>query len=145
STIKCSELREFDEAGRTHTATDAHRHDTILQLLARFLAAARLEQDVADAARAGHAEGVADGDGAAIDVVLLGVNAKTVARIEALAREGFVQLPEVDVVDLEAVTLEEARHGEDRADAHLVGLATGDREAAEDAEDVLVALLGFLA
>ena len=29
--------------------------------------------------------------------------------------------------------LEQARHGVDRADAHLVGLAAGDREAAEDA------------
>ena len=27
-----------------------------------------------------------------------------------------------------------SRHGEDRADAHLVGLAAGDREAAEDAQ-----------
>jgi hypothetical protein len=32
------------------------------------------------------------------------------------------------------VALEQARHREHRADAHLVGLAAGGDEAAEDAE-----------
>src|SRR3546814_17557834 len=47
---------------------------------------------------------------------------------------GLVQLPQVDVVDLEAVPLQQPRHREHRADAHLVGLAAGDRQAAVDAE-----------
>src|SRR5437867_731423 len=78
-------------------------------------------QDVAGETRAGHAEGMADRDRAAVDVVLLGVDAELVARIQALASEGFVQLPEIDVVDLEAMALQQFWHGVDRADAHLVG------------------------
>ena len=54
--------------------------------------------------------------------------------------EGLVQLPKADVVDLEAMRLEQLRHGEDRADAHLVGIAAGDRDAAIDAERLEIAL-----
>ena len=80
---------------------------------------------MAGQARAGHAERVADGDGAAVDVVLVRVDAQLVAAVEALAGEGLVQLPKVDVVDLQPVAFEQLRHGEHRADAHLVGLAAG--------------------
>ena len=38
---------------------------------------------------------------------------------------------------------EQARHGEDRSDAHLVGLAAGDRKAAEDAQRLDAALGRF--
>ena len=131
-------LEDLEEARRALAAADAHRHDAPLGL-----AALAFEQEVADAARARHAEGVADRDRAAVDVVLLGVDAEGVAAVEALAREGFVELPEVDVVDLEAGALEQLRHGVDRADAHLVGLAARDREAAEGAEGLDAALLGF--
>ena len=89
---------------------------------------------MADEPRPAHAEGMADRDRAAIDVDLLGIDAERVAAIERLRGEGLVQLPEVDVGDLQAVALQQARHGEDRADAHLVGLAAGRGEAAEDAE-----------
>ena len=58
-------------------------------------------------------------------------HAEPVAAVDHLRREGFVQLPDVDVVDLEPVLLEQLRHREHRTDAHLVGLAAGDRVAAE--------------
>ena len=87
---------------------------------------------------------MADGDGTAIDVVLLGVDAKLVAAVEALAGESFVQLPQVDVIDLEARALQKARHGEDRADAHFFRFAAGNRETAEGAERLQAALFGFL-
>ncbi len=94
--------------------------------------------------RAGHAEGMADRDRAAVDIVLLGVDAELVARIQALAGEGFVELPEVDVVDLEAMALQQLRHGEDRADAHLVRLAARRRPGDETAERLQAALFGVL-
>src|SRR5436190_2255367 len=110
------------------------------------LAPAAFLQDVAGETRAGHAEGMADRDRAAVDVVLLGVDAELVARIQALASEGFVQLPEIDVVDLEAMALQQFWHGVDRADAHLVGFAAssspGD-EAAERMQAALLRVLGF--
>src|SRR4051812_20226748 len=120
-------------------AADAHRHDAPLGL-----AAMAFLQDVAGETRAGHAEGMADRDRAAVDVVLLRIDAELVARIEALAGEGFVELPEVDVIDLEAVALQQLRHGEDRPDAHLVRLAARRRPGHEAAHRVEAALLGVL-
>src|SRR4051812_19551294 len=122
-------------------AADAHRHDAPFGL-----AALAFLEDVAGETRAGHAEGMADRDRAAVDVVLVGIDAELVARIEALAGEGFVELPEIDVVDLQAMTLQQLRHGKDRADAHLVRLATRRRpsdEAAHRIEAALLRVLGF--
>src|ERR1700744_660173 len=92
-------------------AADAHGHDAPLGL-----APMAFLEDVAGETRAGHAEGMADRDRAAIDVVLFGIDAELVARIEALARERLVQLPDIDVVDLQALALQQLRHGIDRAD-----------------------------
>ena len=76
-------------------------------------------------ARARHAIGMADGDRAAIHIELVVRNAELVGAIEHLAGEGLVQLPQIDVVDLQAVAFEQARHREHRADAHFVRLAAG--------------------
>ena len=108
------------------------------------LAPTAFHEDVAGQAGAGHAEGVADGDGAAIDVVLRGVDAELVAAVETLAGEGFVQFPEVDVADLKAVALQQTRDREDRADAHFIRLAAGDGPTLEGAQGLQAAALGFL-
>src|SRR6478672_13577884 len=101
---------DLEQAGAALAAADAHGHDAPLGLAARtFL------EDVAGETRAGHAEGMTDRDRAAVDIVLGGIDAELVARIEALAGEGFVELPEIDVVDLKAVTLQQLRNGKDRA------------------------------
>src|SRR5258708_25527223 len=92
-------------------------------------------------AGAAHAMGVADGDRTAIDIVLAGIDAEAVAAIKRLHGEGFVELPEVDVFDLEAVLLQELRHGKDGADPHLVWLTPRHRHAAIDAERLEPALL----
>ena len=120
-------------------AADAHRDDAPLGL-----AAGAFLQQVAGAACAGHAERMADRDRAAVDVVLGRIDAELVARVEALAGEGLVQLPEVDVVDLEAVALQQLRHGEHRTDAHLVRLAARGRPGDEAAHRLEAAALGVL-
>src|SRR3954447_8826119 len=130
---------DLEQACAALAAADAHRDDAPLGL-----APAAFLQDVAGETRAGHAEGMADRDRTAVDVVLLGIDAELVARIEALAGEGFIELPEIDVVDLQAMALQEFRHGVDRADAHLVRLAAGRRPRNETAERVEAALLGVL-
>ena len=63
-----------------------------------------------------------------------GRDAEAVAAVHDLNRECFVELPQIDVVDLQAGALQEPGHREDRTDAHLVGLAAGYREAAEVAQ-----------
>src|SRR5580693_9369015 len=77
---------------------------------------------------------MSDRDRAAVHVQLLVRDADAVRAIEHLAREGFVQLPDFDVVGLEAVALQKARDGEDRTDSHFIGLASGRGKAAEDTE-----------
>ena len=69
-------------------------------------------------------------------------NAERVARVDHLHGERLVQLPQVDVGDLHARALEQLAHREHGTDAHLVGLAAGDGEAAEDAERREAALRG---
>ena len=102
------------------------------------------DQRVAGQALAADAVRVADRDRAAVDVEPVHRDAELVAAVEHLHREGLVQLPQVDVVDRQAQALEHLRHREHRADAHLVGLAAGDREAEEAAERLQAALLGEL-
>ena len=80
----------------------------------------------ADHARAGHAEGVADRNGTAVHVELLRIDAQTVAAVDHLDSESFVEFPEIDVFDLEALALQQFRNGKDRADAHFIGFAAGD-------------------
>src|SRR5271165_612909 len=127
--------REFEQSGRALAAADAHRHHHVLDA-----APLPLDQRVAGEARAAHAVRVADRDRAAVDVELVVVDTELVAAVDHLHGEGLVELPEADVVHLEAVGLEELRNGEHRPDAHLVWIAAGDRDAAIDPERRQVAL-----
>src|SRR5271156_218239 len=127
---------QLEESGRTHAAADAHRYDEPLGL-----AAASFEDAVQREAGAAHAVGVADRDRAAVDVELLVVDVQRVAAVHRLNRERFVELPQIDVVDLEAVTVEELRYGEDRSDPHLLGFETRDRHTAVIREGCEVVLL----
>src|SRR5258706_4350865 len=119
---------DFKQAGAALAAADAHRHHAPFRL-----APAALLEDVAGQPRAGHAEGMTDRDPAAIDGVLVVIDAELIARIEALAGERLVELPDVDIIHLQTLALQQLRHGVDRADAHLVRLAArrrpGDKAA----------------
>src|SRR5690349_19316818 len=101
----CELLQNLEQTRRAHAAADAHGDHRVFGL-----AAAALDQSVTGEARAGHAVGMADRDCAAVDVDLVGVDAELVAAIDHLHGEGFVELPQADVVDGEAVALEEARY-----------------------------------
>ncbi len=88
---------------------------------------------------------MADRDTAAVDVEFVRIDAQLVAAIERLARERLVDFPEADVVDLEARAVEQFGNGKDRTNAHFLGLAARDLEAAIDAEDRDTFLLGHRA
>src|SRR5689334_1288366 len=108
---------DLEQARAALTAADAHRHHAPLRLATRtFL------QQMAGETRAGHAEGMTDRDRAAVDVVLGGIDAELVAAVQALAGKGLVELPEIDVVDLQPGALQQLRDREHRTDAHLVRL-----------------------
>src|SRR5439155_23456541 len=119
----------LEHPGPALSAADAHRDEAVALLAAEHLVGQRAGQP-----RAGHTERMPDRDRAAVDVEPLGIDAEPVAAVDHLDGERLVQLPEIDVLDLETVPPEELRHREDRADPHLVGLAARHGEAAEDRE-----------
>ncbi len=96
-------------------------------------------------ALAAHAVGMTQGDRAAVHVQAVGRDAELVAAVQHLHGEGFVQLPQVDVLHRQAQLLEHLGHGEDGADAHLVGLAARHGEAEEAAQglEALAACIVF--
>src|SRR5262249_15831788 len=95
-------LMNLKEPGGAHAAADAHGDNRALGL-----APAPFDQNVAHHARAAHAVGVADRDGAAVDVELVLRNAEAVAAVEHLARERFVEFPQIDVVHGEPLLREQ--------------------------------------
>ena len=54
--------------------------------------------------------------------------------LDHLDGEGLVELPQADIVHLQAGALQKTRDGENRADAHFVGRAAMGGEGADDAE-----------
>src|SRR5438552_11953938 len=122
-------MDDFKQTRRAHAAADAHCHHAVF----RFAPPA-LDQEVAREPCPGHAVGMTDGDRTAIDVELVRINAELVAAIDHLHRVGFIELPEINVVDLQVMALEEPWDRCDRAYAHLVRLDAGGNEPAEDAK-----------
>src|SRR5947209_3717352 len=118
-------LQDLEEPGRAHAAADAHRDDDITNS-----AALTFDQRVTDHARAGHPVRMTNRNGAAVDIVTLGIDAEAVAAIESLNGEGLVELPEPDILDPEPVLPQQLWNRENRADPHLVRRAAGDRHAA---------------
>src|SRR5271154_599246 len=109
---------DFEQACGPHAAADAHCDNRVFRL-----APAALDQCVARQTCSGHAIGMTDRDRTAVHVELFRVDAELVAAIDHLYRERLVQLPEIYIVDGQAVSFEKPRHGVDRTDPHLVRLA----------------------
>src|SRR5437764_1211726 len=86
----------LDHHGHALAAADAHRLEP--ELLVVVLQ--RVDERRRDP-RTGHAEGVADGDGAAVDIELVAewVDADLARRRDDLGGERLVDLDQVDVVD----------------------------------------------
>src|SRR5262245_48322630 len=96
-----SPSRHLEKSCSTHAAADAHGYDHVFGA-----PALSLDEDVAGHARPAHAIGVADRNGAAIDVQLCRVDAELVAAIKNLNRKGLVQLEQIDVVQLKPEAFE---------------------------------------
>src|SRR6266852_164098 len=94
-------MDDFEQACGAHAATDAHRHNRVFRL-----APAALDQGVARQTGSGHAIGMTNRDRTAVHIELFRINAELVAAIDHLNGECLVQLPKIDIVDLETVALE---------------------------------------
>src|SRR5947208_3566330 len=129
----------LDAHGNTHAAADAQRGETL-----PGIAALHLEQQRIEHARARGADGVADGDGAAVDVDLVGIPAEPLVDGAGLRREGLVGLDQVEVLDGPAGLLQRLLGGGDRPRAHDRGVDAGVRprdDAGERGDAPLLRLL----
>src|SRR5450756_2541028 len=117
-------LEHLKNTRRTHATTDAHRD-------AHFFGttATAFNQSMASQALAADAVGMADGNGAPVDVQALIRDAEPVPAVNHLHGKSFVELPQVNVVHFQAQTCQHLGDGKRRADAHFIGLTTGHGKA----------------
>src|SRR5580700_163563 len=81
----------FKESGGALAATDAHGDNSVASFVVGSATRHFIGQS-SDHARAGHAEGMADGDGTAVDIHFLGIDLEAVAAVDDLNGEGLVEL-----------------------------------------------------
>src|SRR5258707_451969 len=79
-----------------------------------------------DDARATTAQGMTEGDGAAVDVEFFLVDLQFADTLERLGGEGFVDLDQVKVVDAQTGSLENLARGRDGSQAHVGGIDARD-------------------
>src|SRR3981081_2407728 len=91
----------LDDHGDALAAADAHAGEAELDVALLHL----VEEGDQDAGAAG-ADGVADGDGAAVDVEAVLGDGELAADGDGLGGEGLVELEEADVLDLDAALAE---------------------------------------
>src|ERR1700678_3301656 len=104
-------MRSFEQSGGTLASADAHGDNSVAGFAVRSATRHFIGQR-SDHARAGHAEGMADGDGTAGDIHFFGIDLEAVAAIDDLNGEGLVKLPKIDVARFEAGALQQFRNGE---------------------------------
>jgi hypothetical protein len=107
------EVGILDEQRDALAAADAGRGDSVAQPRALGLAREREREP-----HAGRPQGMADGDGAAVDVELGLVDAEFARARHHLRAERFVDLETIDIRKLEAGALEHGLDRRHRADAH---------------------------
>src|SRR5437764_8307188 len=99
-------LVDFKQTGSAHTATDAHRnHDAL------GAASFAFDERVSCKTRTTHSIRMTDRDRSAIDIELFRIDAKPIAAIDHLHGESFVQFPEIDIGNLQAMPLQEPGNG----------------------------------
>ena len=102
------------DGGNAHAAADAQRSQTTLDLGTLL----HLMQQGDDDTSAGSAHGVAQRDGAAVDVDLAHVEVQLTGHSDGLSGKGLVGLDQVDVVDGQAGLGHSGTGGRHGANAH---------------------------
>src|SRR5450631_730656 len=106
-------LSALDTHSNSHSTADAERGKPLLGV--PFL---HLVEQRGQYARAGGADRMADGDGAAIDVDLGRIPAEVLIDRASLRRESFIRFDQVEVLFLPAGLLERGARRRDRTGAH---------------------------
>ena len=92
-------------------------------------------------ARAGAADGMAEGDGSAIDVELVAIEVKFTVAGEDLSGEGFVEFDEIEVSKLEAVFCFEFTDGRNGTNSHEARVDSGGCRGENSGEGPEIVLL----
>src|ERR1700683_1644883 len=128
----------FHAHGDAHAAADAERGQTLLGVaLLHFV-----EQRHQDAGTGG-ADRMPDGDGAAVDVDLLGIPGEVFVDRAGLRGERLVGLDEIEVADIPAGLLQRRARGGDRPGAHDLRIDAGLRPRHDTGEGRLAQLGGL--
>src|ERR1700685_1139825 len=77
-----------------------------------------------------------------VDVIALWIDPEPVATEESLTGESLVQLPETDVIDAQAMPLEQFRYGVDGSQAHFLRCAAGNGDPSINSQWAQPASLG---
>src|SRR2546430_759181 len=93
SALAGNSSNSFNDRGDALTATDAERDER-----GGEIAPFQLIEHAAQQYRASGAERMAERDGAAVHINLLGIDIELAHRLHRHAGEGFVDLPEVDIL-----------------------------------------------
>mmetsp|Transcript_23987 Transcript_23987/g.78023 ORF Transcript_23987/g.78023 Transcript_23987/m.78023 type:complete len:235 (+) Transcript_23987:771-1475(+) len=131
--------QDGEETGCSHSTADAHADHNLLGS-----SPLALEQDVTDLTRACHAEGMADGNGASVDVALVERDFESIHVIQGHNSKGLVHFPQVNVFHFQSMTLKETGHCDRGADTHLFGRAPGNGKSIEPAQRLESSLLHLL-
>ena len=75
---------------------------------------------------------MADGDGSAVHVELLHRDAQTVAAVNYLHGESFIEFPEINVFSFQTLAPQQPGYSKNWSDTHFIRFAAGDLEAAEN-------------
>ena len=103
----------------------------------RFKQRGRLAED----ARAGRAERMAERNRAAVDIDLIQRELQIADAGDRLRSEGFVELDDVELADLDAGALQRLARGADRTDAHDLRAAAADGDGFDRGQNVEVMAL----
>lgn len=132
-----SRLLGNPDSSHTHTSANAHRRDT--DLLAR---PPQLRQQRANLPSTGHTQRVTESNSTTLGVHLLEGDTQLLDAIDALGGKRLVDLPDIDIIVLEARLLHDDRDGGRGADAHEERGDTDDAGLDELADDGLAEALG---
>merc|ERR1711916_34976 len=113
--------------GSTHAAAYTHRNNNVLSTTTLTF-----DQRVACGTSTGHAVWVTHRNSTTVNVVDFWVDTQLVATVKHLTSKSFVQFPKADVVDGQAVLLQQLRNGIDWANTHFFWLVTHNHHATVD-------------
>lgn len=127
------------DSSSSHSRTDTHGHDT--EFVVRSLV--HLVKKSGGHTSTGSSERVTQSDRSSVNVNVVPGQAELLDAVGSLGGKGLVNLPQIDVLHVQASALDSSRDGSSRTDTHDVGSNTCNVEGLEVGDDRHAQLLGL--